>query len=290
MKATIRTIKLQFLFFFSLSVFHFSSAQQSTFDQNDEGWRVSGDVQNFTEIPEYDSTGGNPGGYCYAVDVSTGQYWYWVAPDTFMGDKSASFAKYLRFDLRQSDITSQGANRADVILEGNGIKLFYNTPNNPSTMWTHYDILLDTAGWERNSFGSGQVVTKDDFQQVLDSVTKLWIRGEYRLGPDIGSIDNVILEPVISSSVPSISTAIQSMDVYPNPAGDFFTLSLKGEPRNAVLVDIFNSTGQVLFSETLDFLSGAILKVYPCRDYPAGIYWIRVSDFQKHVFRKVIIE
>lgn len=74
MKATISSIKQQLLFCIFLSAFHFSSAQQSAFDLNDEGWRVIGDVQGFTSIPEYDSTGGNPGGYCYAVDVGTGDY------------------------------------------------------------------------------------------------------------------------------------------------------------------------------------------------------------------------
>jgi len=289
MKAKVLTIKSQFLFVFSLLVFHFSSAQQSTFDVNDEGWKVIGDVQGFTTIPEYDSTGGNPGGYCYAVDVGTGDYWYWVAPDTFLGDKSASFNKFLRFDLKQSN-TSNQANRADIILEGTGIKIYYNTPYNPDTAWTHYDVLLDTAGWERNSYGSGLFVTKSDFQQLLSHVTKLWIRGEYRIGADIGSMDNVILEPVISSSAPLISTAIQSMDVYPNPARDHFTLSLKGDPQKNVLVDVFNSTGQRVFSEMLDFQSGAVLKQYPCRDWPSGMYWVRVSEATGGIYRKIVIE
>ena len=288
MKATIRTIKPHFLFLFFLLAFHFSSAQQSTFDLNDEGWRVTGDVQNYTTIPEYDSTGGNPGGYCYALDVGTGDYWYWVAPDTFLGDKSAAFTKYLRFDLKQNKRNGQ-SNRADVILEGNGIKLFFDTPNNPDTSWTHYDVLLDTMGWERNAYNSDEVVTVDDFQQVLSNLTRLWIRGEYSVYLDIGSIDNVILEPVISSA-PLISTTIQSMNVYPNPAGDFFTLSLKGDPQKTVLVDVFSSTGQKISSESLDFQSGAAMKQYSCRDWSVGMYWVRVSDAKGGSYRKIVIE
>lgn len=288
MKATISSIKQQLLFCIFLSAFHFSSAQQSAFDLNDEGWRVIGDVQGFTSIPEYDSTGGNPGGYCYAVDVGTGDYWYWVAPDTFLGDKSAAFGKYLRFDLKQNKTTGQ-SNRADVILEGNGIKIFYDTPYNPDTTWTHYDVLLDTTGWERNSYNSGQSVTVEDFQQVLGNLTRLWIRGEYSVFLDIGSIDNVILEPV-PLPVFSLTTVIQNLDIFPNPASDHFTLSLTHAPQKNLLIDIFSSTGQKVFSNTLDSQSGMTIMNYSCRDWPAGMYWVRVADVKGGVYRKIVIE
>ena len=55
-------------------------------------------------------------------------------------------------------------------------------------------------------------------------------------------------------------------------AGDVFTLSLQGGPQKAALVDAFSSTGQKLFSEIIDFQSGAVLKYYACRDWPAGMY------------------
>lgn len=287
---TVRVIKTasHFVILFLLLVFQISSAQRSSFDLNDEGWRVVGDVQGFTTIPEYDSTGGNPGGHCYAVDVGTGDYWYWVAPDTFLGNKSAAFGKYLRFDLKQNKTTGQ-SNKADVIMEGDGIKIFYDTPYNPDLVWTHYDVLLDTAGWERNSYNSGQSVTVDDFQQVLANLTRLWIRGEYSVYVDIGSIDNVILEP-IPSSVFSLSPVIQTMDIFPNPAADYFTLSLKGDPQKALLVEIFSSTGQKAINEILDFQSGMTTKNYSCRDWPAGVYRVRVSDAVGGVFRKIVIQ
>ena len=74
------------------------------------------------------------------------------------------------------------------------------------------------------------------------------------------------------------------------PTGDFFTLSLKGDPQKTVLVDIFSSTGQKLFSESLDFQSGAALKNYACRDWPSGMYWVRVSDAKGGAYRKIVIE
>jgi len=288
MKAIIFKTEVPVMYFFFLLLPCDVEAQRSSFDYNDEGWRVAGDAQGPSIIPYFDSTGGNPGGYCYAVDDVAGDYWYWVAPDTFLGDKSASFARYLRFDLKQSNTTSQ-TNKADVIMEGNGIKIYYDTSYNPDTSWTHYDVLLDTAGWERNNYGSGQAVTKSDFQQLLGNVTKLWIRGEYRFGPDVGSIDNVVLEPAVSS-VPAVSPAKYYMEIYPNPAGDLFSLSLRGEPQKAVMVDIFSSTGQKLLSESIDFQSGVILKEYSCRDWAAGVYWVRVSNEKGGVSRKVVIE
>ncbi|MDO8367328.1 MAG: hypothetical protein Q7T20_11050 [Saprospiraceae bacterium] len=85
MNKNLLKLKSPWAFFWALMIFQSVSAQQSTFSLNDEGWRVVGDAQGPSTIPNYDSMGGNPGGYCHAVDDVSGDYWYWSAPVCFKG-------------------------------------------------------------------------------------------------------------------------------------------------------------------------------------------------------------
>jgi len=279
------TPKLRFLglFFALLLTIPAAIAQQSSFSLSDEGWTVVGDAQGPSIIPNYDSTGGNPGGYCYAVDDATGAYWYWAAPDTFLGDKSASFGKLLRFDLKQNFLTNQ-SNRADIILEGNGVKIHYDTPYNPDTTWTHYDVLLDTFNWEKNYYGSNLPISKAEMQQILGSLTKLWIRGEFRAGPDIGSIDNVILEP-LASGVPNIRFAQPILDLFPNPCLSSITVTLKGDATYPIRVEISDAKGVKVYQSLIKDESMSRMDV---SGMSRGIYFLTASDSNRKATIKMI--
>ena len=114
------------------NVYLSTSSPISTFDIDYEGWRVIGDVQGGSGMPNYHPTGGNPGGYLSAVDDATGDTWYWQAPGKFLGDKAGTYGQFLRFDLKQSDVISQ-FDDYDIILQGPAYNLVFNTPNNPDT-------------------------------------------------------------------------------------------------------------------------------------------------------------
>lgn len=171
---------------------HSVKAQTSTFDTNDEGWRVAGDAQNGTSVPTYHATGGNPGGYLSATDQAIGGVWYWVAPDKFRHNHCDAYNHHFTFQLRQNNISDQ-FNTIDIIFEGNGINLVYNTSPNPDYDWTSYDILMrEDAGWRINSL-TGATPTQAQFQLALSNLTRIWIRGEFEHGADLGSLDNVNL-------------------------------------------------------------------------------------------------
>src|SRR5438876_12455851 len=58
---------------------------------------------------------------------------------------------------------------------------------------THAKFSLQSAaGWKK--YGSDQAASEEEMRDVLKSVQRLWIRGEYRDGPDVGKLDNVRLE------------------------------------------------------------------------------------------------
>jgi hypothetical protein len=161
----------------------------STFDTEDEGWRITGDAQGSSVLPTHHLTGGNPGGYISATDNVQGGVWYFKAPAAFHGDYSVAYGTELEFDLKQSSLNSQ-FNSVDVYLRGGGLELTYDTPNNPGTVWTSYRLALTEAGGWRIG---GAIPTQAQMLQVLGDVTDLQIRGEFVTGADTGSLDNVRL-------------------------------------------------------------------------------------------------
>ena len=162
---------------------------QSTFDTGLEGWSFLADVRAFDWVPD----DGNPGGYIQAVDWTTGEVWYFVAPDAFLGDKSGFYGGALSFDLRQSTLSNQFGD-SDVVIEGGGLTLVYNFGTHPGLDWTHFDVSLSTdADWRVDTL-SGDVATQAQISQALANMTALHIRGEYVSGADTGGLDNVVMQ------------------------------------------------------------------------------------------------
>lgn len=160
----------------------------SDFSTGVDGWSFSGDVDQFRQV----ASDGNPGGYLEIVDYATGDTCYFVAADKFLGNKSAFYGGTLSFDLRQSSLSSQ-FNNPDVIIEGGGVTLVFDTASNPGTDWTSYEVTFDTAtDWRIGTLG-GAVATAAEIRQVLADITRLWIRGEFVVGDDTDGLDNVVM-------------------------------------------------------------------------------------------------
>lgn len=154
-----------------------------TFDEWDQGWRVSEGG-----IGSYSVAGGNPGGYIVGTNSAYG-VWYFVASKGFVRETRKYYERTLKFDLIQSTTDSQ-INAHDVILTDGTTTLTFNTSYHPNTTWTHYSVKLDElSGWKKKNVKA----TKADMMAVLQHLTDLRIRGEYRAGPDQGGLDNVIL-------------------------------------------------------------------------------------------------
>ncbi len=164
---------------------------RSTFSGGDEAWRVVGDAEGGTGVPEWSETGGNPGGSLSADDDVRGGVWYWQASTKFYGDLSNAYGKKLRFDLKQTSAMSAQFNDRDVILSGGGTTIWLDRLSNPGAGWTSYAVILDTSEtWWR---ADGSPATETDIRTVLGSLDDLRIRGEYESGVDTGGLDNVAL-------------------------------------------------------------------------------------------------
>jgi len=169
----------------------------STFETDDDGWQITGDAQGGAAVPNYETSQGNPAPSISATDDVQGGVWYFKAPGKFLGDKSGFYGGTLQFDLMQEfDGSPSQFDSDDIILEGGGLTMTYDTSQNPgdgsSETWTPYDVPLDDTGnWEIN----GSAASQPEIETVLGDLTELRIRGEYRNGSDTGYLDNVTLSP-----------------------------------------------------------------------------------------------
>lgn len=197
--------------FFVLTFFAVQAQVESTFDSDADGWLFLNGTTNFD--PEYNASGGNPGGYVsYTLSASTANK-RWIAPQKFLGSKVVkSLGMMLRFDLQQSIAGANPVNSGDVRITGGGITIVYSLPEKPAVApaWTTYAIRLDeTENWRLTSI-TGTVATRKDIIRALTNVTSLEIRGTFTTtNPYTVGLDNVILEektleprPIISSFHP----------------------------------------------------------------------------------------
>lgn len=165
---------------------------ESSFDDDAEGWTVTGDAQRGNAEPAHESAGGNPGGYLAAEDDVSGGVWYWNASGAYLGDRAAYAGGELRFALAQS-ATDSPFDARDVVLASGSTTLTYAFDAHPGTDWTDYAVPLDADEWRDDD--TGDPVSTDEFEAVLADLDRLWIRGEYRDGADTGRLDSVVLSP-----------------------------------------------------------------------------------------------
>jgi len=191
-----------------------SQVNSSLFTFGTDSWLADGDFiyEAGREAPTHSPSGGNPGGYLSVNDDVLNGVWYWFAPSNYLGNKSCHFGKHLKYDLKQTETSDQFAT-GDVWMVGtDGTTLVYfdqaNYDNSePRTSWTSYLIKLDeTAGWKieptntpfandtdpfLSQWSQARLASDAEIRDVLTSLGALYIRGEFRDGPDTGSLDNV---------------------------------------------------------------------------------------------------
>jgi Laminin B (Domain IV) len=163
----------------------------SSFNTDNEGWVMFGDATSPT--PSYSTTGGvNNSGHIYANDQGASQVYLFQAPAKFLGNKEAYYGGSLSFYLKQQSALSRPFDSDDVILEGAGIKVVYDTPTHPGLEFSSFTVPLRAGAWKVSSL-SGVAATEAQLRSVLANLTALRIRGEFETGSDTGSLDEVTL-------------------------------------------------------------------------------------------------
>ncbi|SOD99819.1 laminin B domain-containing protein [Spirosoma fluviale] len=156
----------------------------AVFDSDNEGWQISKGG-----IAGYSQRGGNPGGFFYGDDEG-GSAWYFIASTRFVTETRTGYGQLLRFDLEQEVNAFLPNYTNDITLSDGQSTLTFDTAHNPGTTWTPSSVRLDElSGWKKGSVG----VTKSEFQRVLQNLTDLRIRGDFKGGPVRGGLDNATL-------------------------------------------------------------------------------------------------
>lgn len=117
--------------------------------------------------------------------------------------------------------------------------------------------------------------------------------GDYYCSITAASGCNRITETrtVINSCRMSAVTAPASVEVYPNPASDMFTvaMNLEGMDGDATL-QMVNITGQVVYANTVRFVGGILEETLQVQDIASGIYVVRVVANGQAFDTRMVIE
>lgn len=93
-----------------------------------------------------------------------------------------------------------------------------------------------------------------------------------------------------ATSVNEIEGIIENVNVFPNPATEFFNISyenLSGEQTKISIVDIVGKMVSPLYSGK--DAKGEVKKSFDIRNIAKGSYWIRISQGEKSIMKKLVI-
>ncbi|MBX2901022.1 MAG: gliding motility-associated C-terminal domain-containing protein [Cyclobacteriaceae bacterium] len=199
-----------------LSAIDGSAQITSTFNANAQGWTAPDANPAIT----YSAAGGNPGGYVAGnpfviVLGATTLYvpFYFVAPATYLGNRSTYYNGTLRYDVQQSTTGAPNSYAEVIIANSLGVTLYYFPPisNQPpaAPSWATYSVVLNnTLGyWKTTNSSTGGAATEAQIQNILLDLASLQIRGLYRDANTNNRLDNVTFYPpiVITTQPTSVS-------------------------------------------------------------------------------------
>ena len=89
-------------------------------------------------------------------------------------------------------------------------------------------------------------------------------------------LDNININSNVTTSIATENSAA-GIDVYPNPAGNSFTLTMSGLSGNAQYI-IFDMSGKAVKAGTINAASGSYKEEISVADLSNGMYFVKVSD------------
>ena len=273
---------------------------QSTFDTDADGWQ-SVTLPYPSAVPPTVLGTFAPqwvAGYITIADPDgsgpVGNTEYWQAPAKFLGDQSLAYHGSLEFDLANSGSSFGTFYQEDVILLGGGLTLVHDLGTAPGASFSHYVTPLLEGAWYRDGL-TGPVATRDELVIALGSITQLFIRAEFQLGPDVEYLDNVTLGIATSSVGGSArALALELAPPAPNPSRGGvradFVLPRDGQAD----VSVFDANGRRIATLVRGVLSaGTHAAAWDGNDgggrpARAGLYWLRLAAGAQQVTRKIV--
>ncbi|MDM8530892.1 Calx-beta domain-containing protein [Anaerolineales bacterium HSG25] len=200
---------------------------ESTFDNNDEGWKVSGGSGTSTGgaagIAVYSATEGVLPGAFQINDNSTAdgdltnERFYFFAPSKFLGDHSYAYGGALTFDIKFSNIDNTNVVDHDIILRSGGNTLTYKLLQSDTDTWISYVIPFTVGGFHVGQFIDDDIATESELFAILSNITGLEIHGDDSTN---GSDNTTLIDNVAYRMTTAVdSVAIATVVVTPTEAG-----------------------------------------------------------------------
>jgi hypothetical protein len=171
---------------------------QSGFDAGDEGWLLVSEGCTsppcFGPAPaNFSESGGNPGGHVWRRDPDNGGE-YWIAPPSFLGNKSAAFGGSLQLDMYDRGPGDHGVAPTVWLRGGDAqvVELRFDGTDTAYDNWKTYAIGLTEIGWTNTT--TNDPASRLEMVAVLSSLERVRITATYVFGLDeTFGLDNVVL-------------------------------------------------------------------------------------------------
>uniref|UniRef100_A0A8C4VWY6 Laminin subunit alpha 3 n=1 Tax=Gopherus evgoodei TaxID=1825980 RepID=A0A8C4VWY6_9SAUR len=185
-------------------------------------WRVE-TADNNIDVP----VTFNPGSNSVVVDVqelpSSVHSLYWVAPQSYLGEKLSSYGGYLSYLVKSFGLPSEGMilldKRPDAQLTGQQMKIVYVDPNNPLPDRQYYGRLQLIEGNFRHA-SNNNLVSREELMMILSRLDGLHIRGLYYTESQRLTLGEVGLEEATSTGSGSIAYNVETCSCPPDYVGD----------------------------------------------------------------------
>ncbi len=82
---------------------------------------------------------------------------------------------------------------------------------------------------------------------------------------------------------------VNSLNVYPNPARDKFTVSVNNQEATNLTLELVNISGQVVYHHELKYVFG-IQEEIDASSFAKGVYYLKVNTGKETAVRKVVIQ
>ncbi|CAM4504786.1 unnamed protein product [Lepidochelys olivacea] len=169
----------------------------------------------------------NPGSNSVVADVqelpTSVHSLYWVAPQSYLGEKLSSYGGYLSYLVKSFGLPSEGMilldKRPDVQLTGQQMKIVYVDPNNPLPDRQYYSRLQLVEGNFRHA-SNNNLVSREELMMILSRLDGLHIRGLYYTETQRLTLGEVGLEEATSTGSGSIAYNVETCSCPPDYVGD----------------------------------------------------------------------
>ncbi|MBP6784933.1 MAG: SUMF1/EgtB/PvdO family nonheme iron enzyme [Verrucomicrobiales bacterium] len=162
--------------------------QPGSFSTGAEGWALFDTKGAKTQPVDHHAAG-----YLDGKDLIQGSDYYFSAPQSVLDQiHEATLEDSISFDFYTTG--SDIGKKDTLVLESPGMTLVLPVSNPPNREWKQFSYRFDpSAGWKIGMIGKlGKKPAKtSEIQRALATATKLYIRGEWKTGPDAARLDNV---------------------------------------------------------------------------------------------------